>query len=168
MTPSTIETERLVLTPLRVDDADEMTSVLADDSMYEFTGGHPPTQAQLRERYRHLAVGRSHDGSELWFNWIVRLGAAGPAVGVVQATVAPDGSRADVAWEVGVPWQRRGIASEAAGGMVDWLGRQGVEDISACIHPDHDASATVAARIGLVPTDDTVDGETVWRRPSGA
>jgi RimJ/RimL family protein N-acetyltransferase len=50
--------------------------------------------------------------------------------------------------------------------MVAWLLAEGVGTITAAIHPDHDASAAVAARAGLVPTADVVDGERVWRRPS--
>ncbi len=133
--------------------------------MYEFTGGTPPTLEQLQTRYRYLAAGRSDDGSELWCNWIVRAKADGAAVGVVQATVAADGSSADVAWEVGTAWQGRGIASEAAGAIVAWLVGEGVAHIRACIHPEHYASATVAQRVGLVATAETVDGEVVWRLP---
>ena len=86
-------------------------------------------------------------------------------MGVLQATVAVDGSAAEVAWEIGVPWQRRGFATEGAAAVVGWLVAHGVEDIMACVHPDHEASAGVAAGAGLVPTAEVVDGETVWRRP---
>lgn len=46
--PRTIETDRLVLTPLREDDADEMVKVLASPDLYVFTGGEPPTLDDLR------------------------------------------------------------------------------------------------------------------------
>jgi RimJ/RimL family protein N-acetyltransferase len=85
-------------------------------------------------------------------------------VGAMQATVATDRSSGDVAWEVGVPWQGQGIASEAAAAVVEWLVGEGVRTIVAHIHPAHHASARVAARAGLSPTTDVVDGETVWRR----
>jgi len=158
----TLRTGRLVLSPLAVEDADEMIVVLGDERMHEFTGGAPPTLEQLHERYRFLAAGRSADGSEQWLNWIVRLDGA--AVGTVQATVMADGAAAEVAWEVGVPWQGRGIASEAAAAMVDWLLAHGVWSIAAHVHPQHEASAAVAARAGLAATAEVVDGETVWRR----
>jgi RimJ/RimL family protein N-acetyltransferase len=161
---ATIRTERLVLVPLAVDDAEEMAVVLGDPRMYEFTGGEPLPLDQLRERYRRLVVGRSADGSERWLNWVVRLAADDVAVGAVQATVAADGSSADVAWEVGVPWQGRGVASEAAVALVDWLVEHGVAVIRACIHPQHAASAAVAARAGLAATSEVVDGEQLWRR----
>ncbi len=50
-----------------------MVAVLADDQMYQFTGGTALTLVQLRARYVRLVLGRSSDGSELWFNWIVRM-----------------------------------------------------------------------------------------------
>ena len=160
-----MSTGRLRLTPLIVDDADAMVTVLGDRRMYEFIGGAPPTLEELRERYRRLAMQRSATGDQHWFNWIVRL-APDRAVGVVQATVAADRAIADVAWEIGVPRQGRGLATEAAAAMVDWLRAEGVGTVRACIHPDHHASAAVAARVGLTRTDEVVDGEVVWASAS--
>ena len=39
---ATIVTERLLLIPLRPEDADEMVDVLADPRLHQFIGGHPP------------------------------------------------------------------------------------------------------------------------------
>jgi RimJ/RimL family protein N-acetyltransferase len=166
LTPTSLATERLTLTPLTVEDADAMVNVLGDERMYEFTGGRPRTLEELRKHYGWLAAGRSADGSELWFNWIVRFAGAPDPVGVVQATVAPDGSTADVAWEVGVPWQGRGIAVEAAQAMVGWLLANGVGRVRATVHPDHVASSRVAERVGLERTADVEDGEVVWCTPA--
>jgi RimJ/RimL family protein N-acetyltransferase len=164
VSPVIIVTERLHLAPLAVEDADELVAVLGDERMYEFIGGGPPSLDRLRERYRSLVVGYSADGSEQWLNWVVRLAADGLAVGAMQATVVAERSSAEVAWEVGVAWQGRGLASEAASSVVEWLLGAGVETITAYIHPEHRASAAVAARAGLSPTTELVDGETVWRR----
>jgi RimJ/RimL family protein N-acetyltransferase len=162
LTDGQIVTGRLVLTPLAERDADAMVDVLGDQRMHTFTGGAPLSLEQLRTRYRHLAVGHSPDGAELWFNWIVRVDGGQP-VGVVQATVAADGTRADVAWEIGVPWQGRGYASAAAAAVVRWLVAGGVGEVRALVHPEHEASARVAARAGLQVTTELVDGELVWR-----
>jgi RimJ/RimL family protein N-acetyltransferase len=164
MSPSTIVTSRLILTPLVPQDADEMFDVLDDERMHEFTGGSPLTLDDLRTRYQRLAVGRSTDHSELWINWVVRISESKQPVGVMQATVAADGSQADVAWEVGVPFQRQGFASEAATAVVQWLVDEHVTVIRAFVHPDHIASARVAAHAGLEPTLDRVEGEVMWRR----
>lgn len=146
-----------------------MTGVLADPALYRFTGGEPPTLVGLRRRYAAQVAGASPDGTERWLNWIVRRvlddagGAPAPAVGFVQATVVDDGRSADIAWVIGVPWQGLGYASEAAAALVRWLLDDGVTEITAHVHPDHIASARVAARAGLVATDAFEDGERVWR-----
>jgi len=157
-------TARLRLDPVTPDDADDMVAVLGDDRMFEFTGGTPPSIEQLRHRYEQLTSGWSPDGQERWCNWVVRLRQRDVPVGVLQVTVVDDGTRASVAWEVGVTWQGRGIASQGSIAIVDWLIDAGVETIEAYVHPDHDASAGVAANAGLLLTDEVVDGERVWRR----
>lgn len=72
---------------------------------------------------------------------------------------------AGIAWVVGTPWQGRGLASEAAAGLVGRLRAQGVRTIVAHLHPDHHASAAVARSAGLSATAERQDGE-VRRRPA--
>jgi RimJ/RimL family protein N-acetyltransferase len=159
-----IFTSRLVLRPLCVDDAEEMVIVLADPALHEFTGGQPSTLEELRVRYAAWVHGSGSD-EELWLNWIVCVGSDGAAVGTVQATILNPGTDATalVAWTIGGPWQRQGYAGEAAAALVRWLVRHGVEEVAAHVHADHSASAGVAARAGLGPTNEVVDGEVVWR-----
>jgi RimJ/RimL family protein N-acetyltransferase len=165
----TLISERLILTPLRPEDADEMMLVLADERLHEFIGDHSLTDEELRARYQRLAAGSSRP-DETWLNWIVRRRSDLQAVGTMQATVYEhEGHRriANVAWVIGVPWQNHGFASEAARALVAWLDQLGVNDVVAHIHLDNQASAVVAARAGLEPTDDEVEGEQVWRTPQG-
>lgn len=160
-----ILTDRLDLLPLRAEDADEMADVLADPVLYAFTGGEPPTPPSLRARYERQVAG-SHDPAERWYNWVIRLRDAGCLCGTVQATVttgpAAGDAVAEVAWVVGVPWQGRGIATEAARALIGWLGRWPVRQVIAHIHPDHHASAAVAAACGLAATEQWQDGEIRW------
>jgi RimJ/RimL family protein N-acetyltransferase len=160
-TPS-LRTARLSLDRLSVEDADEMAVVLRDASLHEFTGGEPLDAAATRARFARLAVGGSTDGHERWHNWVVRLAATAEAVGTLQATVT--GRSAAIAWVIGVPWQRRGYATEAAIAVVDWLRAIGCPSIVAYIQDGHVASERVAASAGLTLTGARVDGERVWRR----
>lgn len=157
-----IETGRLVMTPLTVEDAEPMVRVLADPLLYAFTGGEPPTLGQLRQRYARQVVGHSDDGSQQWLNWIVRTRADRQRIGTVQATIAAAGTLAEIAWVVGVPWQGRGYAREAAAALVGWLRDGGLDRISAHVHPAHRASEAVARAAGLEPTNETDDGERLW------
>ncbi|GAA0591366.1 GNAT family N-acetyltransferase [Kribbella sandramycini] len=147
-------TDRLQALPLRVEYAEPMAAVLADPALYSFTGGEPPTVAQLTARYERQLAGSP---TEHWLNWVLQ---AQELIGYVQATVT-DGT-AEIAWVVGTAWQGHGYAKEAAQGLAAWLRAQGIERITATIHPDHHASAAVAAAVGLTRTDTVVDGEHLW------
>lgn len=137
-----------------------MLEVLADEELYTFTGGETPSLEELENRYRVQVRGPT-DSNEVWYNWILRLRDPPTAVGFVQATVS--GDVADVAWVVGVPWQRNGFATEAAIAMCAWLTEHGVAKLTAHIHPGHLASGRVAAGVGLEPTDEfDGDRERVW------
>jgi RimJ/RimL family protein N-acetyltransferase len=172
--PVALETLRLTLEPLRVDHAEEMTPLLADRSLYAFTGGEPPTLAELRAQYARQATGRSPDGAESWLNWIVRRRADGHAVGFVQAAVAADPPpppapvTAVLAWVLAVRYQGMGYAREASGALVGWLEGMDVRRIVAYIHPEHTASMAVARALALVPIGERVDGEIVWERIIGS
>lgn len=159
-----ITTERLVLVPLQAEDADELCDLLYDDRLHEFIGGRPESRLELHDRFVLLAAGSPRSG-ETWMNWVVRRRFDSEAVGTVQATVRiVDGREvARLGWMIGLEWQNQGYASEAAVALVKWVRRQGVEDIGANIHPDHEASATVATRAGLHQTEEEFDGERVWR-----
>ncbi len=157
-----ISTDRLDLLPLRVEHAEEMAGVLADPALHTFIGGTPHSVEALLARYERLIAG-SPDPAERWLNWVIRLRDESCLVGTVQATVT--GQTAEIAWVVGTPWQGRGIAGEAARGLVGWLGAQSVHTVVAHIHPDHHASAAVAASAGLTATDEWLDDEVRWQRP---
>lgn len=160
MSSGEIRTERLLLTPLGVGDAAEMVTVLDDPELNEFTGGEPPSLDELSTRYRSQVAGSGRE-DEVWYNWIVRLGESGPAVGFVQATI--EGGAADMAWVIGVAWQGRGYASEAAAAMRSWIAGEGLVSFSAHIHPAHAVSQRVATAIGLEPTGELDDeGEEIW------
>ncbi|MFD4640645.1 GNAT family N-acetyltransferase [Lentzea sp. NPDC058436] len=154
-----IRTDRLDLVPLAVRHAAEMAEVLADPALHTFTGGAPLTAEALRARYERLVAG-SPDPAVRWLNWVISLRDENSLAGTVQATV--DGGTAEIAWVVGTPWQGRGIAREAARGLVTWLGTQSVRTVIAHVHPEHHASAAVAASAGLTATGDVHDGEVRW------
>ncbi|WP_042423886.1 GNAT family N-acetyltransferase [Streptacidiphilus anmyonensis] len=165
--PETIRTDRLTLLPLKVEHAAEMAAVLSDPRLHTFTGGAPDTAQALRDRYERWVAG-SPDPAASWCNWVIQLhDAAGSALtGTLQATITEDADRgptAEIAWVVGTPWQGRGIATEAAQGLVTWLRQHRVHTVVAHIHPDHKASASVATAAGLTPTDQWHDGEIRWQ-----
>ena len=124
----------LWLRPLAVDDADVMSSVLSDPSLYEFNGGEPPTRTELTRRYAVQTRGHSPDGTQRWVNLMV----------------------------IGTPWQGHGYATRAARLLLADLAQQGIGSVVAHIHPRHTASRRIATHLGMVPTTIIVEGETRW------
>lgn len=161
ITAEAFSTVRLDLEPLLVEHAAEMAGVLSDPALHTFIGGEPATPQALHERYERLVAG-SPDPDVAWLNWVIRLRDDDCLTGTVQATISPAG--AEIAWVVGTPWQGKGIATEAARGLVDWLRRQRVRTVIAHVHPEHHASAAVAAAVGLESTGQLHDGEVRWQR----
>lgn len=161
-----LRTARLDMEPLSREHAREMFPLLADPGLYEFTGGEgPASEEKLISSYTFLEGRRSPDGREIWLNWALRLRETGALTGYAQSTVTRE--RAYVAWVVGSHWQGRGLATDAAVAIVNWLEEKGAPEIRACVHPQHRASQRVAANAGLSRTDDLEDGEEVWVRRHG-
>ena len=98
-------------------------------------------------------------------NWAIRFDEVDRVVGTVQASIS--NGHAEVAWVVGTGWQGRGIATEAARGLVAWLSRAGVWAIVAHVRPANMASARVAWAVGLRPTGAKQDDEDEWAHTFG-
>ena len=133
----------------------------------------PSTTTSPRHRSRSCATATparppacSPDGREVWHSWIVRERESGAAIGFVQATVGAtagsslasvdtadtpyDGrTSAELAWVIGVPWQGRGYATEAATAVRDAVRGPGsvTGDDVALVHA-HIAPGHVALRDG--------------------
>lgn len=115
-------TPRLELVPAVADDAEELTEVFGDQRLYAFLASQPTTTEELRAQFARLAAARLADKEETsQRNWTVRRRSDGQAVGMLQAAFSDEGRAAEIAWAVGVLWQRQGIASEAARAVVGWL-----------------------------------------------
>ena len=59
--------------------------------------------------------------------------------------------RAEIGYEVLPAYRRRGIASEAVRGMLEWARPQGVRTFVASIRPDNAASRSLATQLGFRP-----------------
>ena len=161
MTTPALGDARLRLEPLRVDHAGELVDVLSDAGLYAFTGGSPPSPADLEQRYTRQVAG-SPDPAEQWHNWVVRLGDDGPAAGRAgHRAPGRRGGRAGLGGRGGVA----GPGDRPRGG--DHVLATGVHRAVAHVRPDHVASQRVAAALGMRPTDRLVDGEVEWVLVSG-
>jgi RimJ/RimL family protein N-acetyltransferase len=143
------ETERLRLEPLRESHAGELFDLLSDPLLYEFIPQDPPaTRDALAVRYRFLESRHSPSGDEAWLNWAVRSKEGGACVGTVQVTVASD-RRAQLAYEIGVPFWRRGLATEACARVIRALFEEGIVEVRAELDTRNVASIRLLERLGF-------------------
>ena len=95
-----------------------MFEVLRDPALYTYLDYPPPPSLEHLQRvYAQLETRRSPDGTEEWLNWIVVREAP---IGLVQATIYPDGS-ANVAYVLGSAHWGYGYAFEAVTAMLGQL-----------------------------------------------
>jgi len=140
-----------------------MFHILADETLYQFTGGEPPQSVIAVEQwFAALESQLSPDGSERWLTWLVQLVDSSTLIGYVQATVKS--RTTDIAWLIGGDWQGQGYASEAAADLMAWISNHQITEVAANIHPDNKASQRIAEKLGLHPTGMAIDGELIWRR----
>ncbi len=144
-----LETERLRLEPLRESHAAELFDLLSDARLYEFIPQDPPvTLDALAARYKLLESRKSPNGGEDWLNWAARSKAEGTCVGTVQVTIGRD-RRAHLAYEIGVPYWGRGLATEACAHVIRTLFDEGIVEVWAELDTRNVASIRLLERLGF-------------------
>lgn len=158
-----LETERLSLRPLSLDDLDVIAGFVADPETMRYIGtGGARTREQARntldwmietferQGFGHLGVERKVDGAlvgrtglNVWSpgDWsITRLDEADGPVEI------------EIAYLFGREHWGQGFATEAATAVRDWaLGELGFERLIALIYPDNVRSIGVARNLGMEP-----------------
>lgn len=116
-----LQTERLLLEPLKKHHAALLYSILQYPQIYDYIPIDPPTSIEmLQQRYQKLERCLSPTNEEAWLNWAVRLKLSGQFVGRVEASVSSDRS-ADFAYVFGSQFWRNGYATEASQQVLNLL-----------------------------------------------
>ena len=156
-----IATARLVLRPIRPQDAGDLFEIMRDPAIGAAMGEQPPASASvMQDRIEEWMRGPGPDKDERWLNWLARTQDGHP-VAHLAATVQR--SLAWLAWIVAVEYQRQGYATEGAGAIMAHLAAHGVGTFAASIPKGHLASEVVARNLDMRLTDEIVDGERAWR-----
>ena len=145
----TLTTERLVMRAWRDDDLPAYARMTADPEVMRFMGG----PLDEWDAWRQMAVFVGHwelRGYGLWA--VERDGELIGRVGLLQPHGWPG---LEVGWLLGRDAWGHGYATEAARASVEHA-RQvlGAGELISLIAPENTASAAVAARLGMRPTDD--------------
>jgi RimJ/RimL family protein N-acetyltransferase len=156
-----LETERLRLRPLALDDLDAMAALYADPDVMRYLGVGKPMSRDDSERsvqrmvrswevdgFGQFAVERKEDGA-----LVGRCGfLVWDAVALTPTTEAEatGPTELEVGYALGQPYWGRGYATEAAEAVRDHaLGPMGRERLIAFIRPDNVRSRRVAEKLGM-------------------
>jgi RimJ/RimL family protein N-acetyltransferase len=141
-----LETERLLLRPLRQDDLDEYAAIMADPEVVRYLGSPPMTRDQA---WRHIALMLGHEQLRGWTNNAVVETATGRLLGRCGLWQPEGWPGVEVGWALGRFAWGRGFATEAAIAWRDWaFANLDVDELVSVIHRDNEPSKRVADRIG--------------------
>lgn len=150
-----IETERLALTPMTIDDVEAYLELHADPDVARFLG----------EMDRELATQRLHADARTWEErghglFKVTRRDDGRFVGRVGLKYWRQFDETEVGWTLRREEWGHGFATEAARALATWgFRRLPVPYLTSCIEPHNERSIAVAERLGMTPLrNDVLDG----------
>ena len=148
MNPFVLDTERLRLRELTLEDVDDLQQVLGDQLAMRFYP-HPFSREEVIAWIQWSRRSYAENGHGLWGMVLKETGELVGDCGLVVQDV--DGDRlVEVGYHVKPAHQRQGLASEAAEACRDHAFREvGVDRLIALIHPGNTPSRGVAERIGM-------------------
>ena len=150
-----VETERLILRPWSVDDADFVLDLYSRWEVQRFLGRAP---AVMRDRAEALAriEAWSHLDSEPHGIWAVQEKESGNLTGTLllksipaSGPVPEPSGDTEIGWHFHPDYWGRGYATEAAAAVLTYGLDRGLPLVVAVTNPENTASKRVCERIGL-------------------
>ena len=139
-----METERLILRPLRIDDAEALHPMYSDAEANIY-GSHPATTTLDESRARLEAS----IADPSWRAWAVTLKGDDTAIGTIACYEKRQGKVTEIGYVLKRAFWGRGIATEAVAAMIDLLFAEGQRRVFADTDPDNRASGAVLERLGF-------------------
>ena len=155
---TTLSTERLILTPVGLDDFTEIAALWRKTDFTRFIMGRALSEEEvwfrlLRDIGHWAALGHG--------NWSIRLKDAGGYLGSVgvlnyRREMTPAFDAPELGWGVDPAFQGQGYAAEALSAALAWADRTLAAARTVCmIAPDNLPSLKLAARVGYQPYAET-------------
>ena len=164
--PVNIETERLLLVCLLPEDIEALIAGdakrVAIQTGFTFPPDDPNRGVDLSWHLRALLA----DHNQLaWRIRVIVERSSNTVVGSINLKGPPnaDGD-VEIGWGLNENARRKGYATEASAAVINWaINQRGVTSVSATIPDENYASQRLAARLGLVRTNEMRRNFPVWR-----
>jgi len=144
----TLTTERLVVRPSRLADADAIFEEFASDpAVTRFLLWRPQTSPEGVREFLRGALERVAAGQE--FHWVITRAGSERPIGSIGCAL--QGFRAELGYVLGKAHWRQGIMTEALRSVVDWtLALEPIERVWAVCDVENVGSAGVLEKVGLL------------------
>ena len=144
MTVPVLETERLVMRPLRVDDAAALHPMYSDADANTY-GSHPTTVAYEDTVARLEKAVADTD----WRAWAITVTGDDTAIGTVASYEKRQGKVTEIGYMLSRAQWGHGYVTEAVAALIDLLFAEGQRRVFADTDPDNARSIAVVKRLGF-------------------
>lgn len=152
---STLETERLILRPYTVEDAEAAMAIYNNPTVMRFINPKPVyTPKTLEEQRADLEriIPIYRDATDGRGFWAAEEKATGIVVGTLMLKPLPGHDHIEIGWHFGQFAWGKGYAPEGGQAVLDYgFNTVGLEEIIAVVDPLNTASIRVTEKLGLIP-----------------
>lgn len=129
-------------------DTPDLARWCADWEVARWTANIPHPYA-LADAERFIVDARAAMAEARTLSFVIERTDESGVIGAIGIGLDGPGEEGDIGWWIGVPFQGRGYASEAAACAVDFARTMGIKRLTAGTHPDNLASQRVARKLGM-------------------
>lgn len=142
-------TDRVILRPWRLDEADRFFDMHRSTEVARWIGGSWMAERTEAESFIQRMLDRLATDPRFG-SWAVVERATGVPAGSVLLQPLPDGEgEIEIGWHLHPDSWGRGLATEAARGLLARGFALGLEEVWAVTHPDNHRSARVCEKLGM-------------------
>lgn len=147
----TLKTQRLILRPFSLEDADEVyRNFASDEQVTRFLAFDPPRNvSETRDTINTWCM---YCSVPAYFHWAIELIPLGEVIGSLRGIVTEATSVASLDACIGRPWWNQGLMTEAlAAVMPFFFNTLSISCLTACHHPDCPAAGHILRNFGFQP-----------------
>lgn len=145
-----IETERLILRPVKLEDAQDLYQLVIDKDVLEFLAGLPQyTGVEMAIDYIENKLTKKYSNKS-FYDWAICLKSENKMIGRVCVYKQDEERRmADLVWMLNANYRNKGYITEGVKAVINHLFHIGFERIEAFANVVNKASIKVMEKVGM-------------------
>ena len=145
-----IETDRLLLRPILLSDAQSLYELVSDKDILNYLAGIPKyTGVEMAVDYISGKLEKKYNNKD-FYDWAVVLKSENKMIGRISVYKQDDYRRmADLVWQLNANYRNKGYISEGVKAVINHLFEIGFERIEAFADIENKASTKVMAKVGM-------------------